>query len=122
MFGFYIKQRREHQTLFFYSHSASNNSLKCFKIFCFTSFSSICLPNSTCMEVTPFPRIPHGIILSKKPKSALTLSAKPCMVTQREARTPIAQIFRANGVPTSNQTPVSLDFVRFLNHILLMSK
>ena len=29
------------------------------------------------------------------------------MVTQREARTPIAQIFLANGVPTSNQTPVS---------------
>jgi len=29
------------------------------------------------------------------------------MVTQREALTPKAQIFLANGVPTSNQTPVS---------------
>ena len=51
--------------------------------------------------------MPQGIIKSKYPKSVFILSAKPCIVTQREALTPIAHIFRAKGVPTSNQTPVS---------------
>ena len=45
--------------------------------------------------------------IHKYPKLEFTLNANPCIVTQRLARTPKAQILRAKGVPTSNHTPVS---------------
>ena len=41
------------------------------------------------------------------PRFVETFKANPCMVTQREVRTPNAQIFLIKGVPTSSQTPVS---------------
>ena len=43
---------------------------------------------------------------SKYFKSVFTLKAKPCMLTQRLTLTPIAQILRTLGLPTSNQTPI----------------
>src|SRR5690606_401644 len=87
--------------------SASNTSAKYFFTFSFTSFIGTFWPNSLSSEVTALSLIPQGMMYSKYFKSGLTFSAKPCIVTQREALTPIAQIFLAKGFPTSNQTPVS---------------
>src|SRR5262245_16544919 len=46
--------------------------------------------------------MPHGVMAANPLRSALTLSAKPCQVTQRRMPTPIEPILRA---PT--HTPVS---------------
>ena len=46
--------------------------------------------------------MPHGTIRSKYDRSVVTLSAKPCQVTQSRACTPIDAIFRP-----AVQTPVS---------------
>ncbi len=43
--------------------------------------------------VTPYSAIPHGTIPSKCDRSGSRLTEKPCIVTQRRTRTPIAPIF-----------------------------
>ena len=49
--------------------------------------------------VTPASRMPHGTIRSNQPRSQSQLSAKPCIVTPRDTRMPIAATFRSSGLP-----------------------
>ena len=49
-------------------------------------------PSSADSEVTPASGMPHGIMLAKAVMSGSQLSAKPCIVTPRATRTPIAAI------------------------------
>jgi len=51
------------------------------------------VPVSEATEPTPNSLMPHGTIRRKSDKSVLKLKAKPCIVTQREMRTPMAPIF-----------------------------
>ena len=62
-------------------------------------------PSSRSRLVTPRPRMPQGTIRSKADRSVATLKAKPCDVTQRAIRTPIAPILsRPTQVPVSPST------------------
>jgi len=57
---------------------------------------------SEATEPTPNSLIPHGTIKRNSDKSVLRLKAKPCIVTQREMRTPMAPILtgvRAASTP-----------------------
>src|SRR5665647_353989 len=74
----------------------------------FLARSKSCVePSSFSSEVTPLSEKPHGLMCLKYSKSVLIFKANPCMVTKRELFTPIAQIFLAEGLPTSIQTPVA---------------
>jgi hypothetical protein len=46
-------------------------------------------------DVTPRSEIPHGTIIPKYDRSGAVLNARPCIVTQRLQRMPIAQILRS---------------------------
>ena len=50
-------------------------------------------PSSCDSEVTPWERIPQGMMVEKGDKSLLQLMAMPCIETQRLTLMPIAQIF-----------------------------
>jgi len=52
---------------------------------------------SVVSDATPSAWIPHGTISRNPERSVATLSAKPCMVIQRESRTPIAPILASRG-------------------------
>ncbi len=54
-------------------------------------------PSSRERLVTPWSRMPHGTISANGARSLVTFSAKPCDVTQRAMRTPMAPTF---SVPT----------------------
>src|SRR5690606_13116478 len=68
-----------------------------------TSSRARSVPVTLAREVTPWSRIPQGTMASKKFRSVVTLSAKPCdVIHPLETRTPIAAIFSS---PT--HTPVN---------------
>src|SRR5829696_2345526 len=52
-------------------------------------------PSSADSDVTPASAMPHGTIRSNAVRSASQLSAKPCSVTPRWTRTPMAAILRS---------------------------
>ena len=58
-------------------------------------------PASSLTEATGRSAMPQGTMWRKKPRSADTFKAKPCMVTRRALRTPMAATF-----PAAVQTPV----------------
>jgi lipoic acid synthetase len=58
-----------------------------------TSPMSKVSPVSAWIDVTDASASPHGTMCSKYDRSVFTFSAKPCVVTPRETRTPIAAIF-----------------------------
>ncbi len=53
-------------------------------------------PSSVLSEPTPASRMPQGMIRSNQVMSGSQLSAKPCMVTPRATRTPIAVSLRSS--------------------------
>ena len=64
-------------------------------------------PDSADSVVTVASRIPQGTIRSYQDRSQSQFRAKPCMVTPRDTRMPIAPTFRSGllSVPRS-QTPL----------------
>jgi hypothetical protein len=64
-------------------------------------------PSSAVSEVAPASTIPQGTMLLKADMSGSQLSAKPCMVTPRATRTPMAAIFRS-GPRSSARTHTPL--------------
>ena len=65
-------------------------------------------PSSADSDVTPASGIPHGIMLPNAVMSGSQLRAKPCMVTPRATRTPIAATLRSGPGRSSaaTQTPL----------------
>ena len=72
-----------------------------------TSATGIAVTSSRDSEVTPASAIPQGTKRSYQPRSTSQFSAKPCMVTPRLTRMPIAAIFRSGARSSArNQTPL----------------
>ena len=64
-------------------------------------------PSSADSDVTPASGMPHGIMLANAVMSGSQLSAKPCIVTPRATRTPIAATLRSGRVPSAaTHTPL----------------
>ena len=64
-------------------------------------------PSSADSDVTPASAIPHGTIRSYQPRSGSQLSAKPCIVTSRATRMPIAATLRSGPRSSaSSHTPL----------------
>jgi len=74
-------------------------------------------------DVTPRPRMPQGTISSKAERSVATLKAKPCDVTQRAIRTPIAPILSEPTQPAGQALDTSgLDAVLAQVRIMTSSR
>ena len=56
-------------------------------------------PVSADRLVTPASRMPQGTMRSNQPRSQSQLSAKPCIVTPRATRMPIAATLRSCALP-----------------------
>ena len=65
-------------------------------------------PSSAVRLVTPASRMPHGTNRLNQSRSQSQFRAKPCMVTPRDTRIPIAAIFRS-GWPGTHTSAASLD-------------
>ena len=76
-----------------------------------TSATVISRPASALSDVTPASGMPHGTIEPNAPRSGSQLRAKPCIVTPRATRMPMAATFRSGRYPepgssAGSQTPL----------------